>query len=182
MLSEHEGDEILAEIQRISVLLETYYEEMLYMDKTIIDIPKQYAKNKDFKSYENYKAIRSKNSPHYKLQHSYAYSDNGFRKVDGRYCIAVGSYFTTEIGQYLDIVLANGTIIPCVLGDQKADRHTDDLHIAHGSDGSIVEFIVDVSELTTKVYGGTGNVSDCYEEWQSPVVQAIVYNINVFDK
>ena len=100
--------------------------------------------------------------------------------VNGRFCIALGSYFTTEIGQYVDIVLANGTVIPCILGDQKADEHTDSLHVAHQTDGSVVEFIVDKQVLKEKAKT-RGNISYCCDDWNSPVVQVRVYNQNIFD-
>ena len=146
---------------------------------TTFNVPEQY-NSKDFKSFERWQSITAKNTPHYKLQNEYAYTgDDGIRMVDGRYCIALGSYFTTAIGQYVDIVLANGTVIPCILGDQKADIHTDDLHIAH-PDGSIVEFIVDM-DVIASLARKMGNMSYAYDEWRSPVVQVIVYDINHFD-
>lgn len=169
------------EVARVEAILAIYAEEMPYMNKAAISVPKSYSK-RDFKSYEDYRDITSPTSPHYRLQKHYAYTNSdGIRMVEGRYCIALGSYFTTTIGQYIDIVLANGAIIPCILGDQKADAHTDSLHIAHRTDGSVVEFIVDLDKLprTPKIMG---NISYSYDEWQSPVVQVIVYDINVFDK
>lgn len=169
------------EIIRIEEILTLYEYDALYMDKTIINVPVEYTK-RDFKSYEDYRNITSIYSPHYRLQHEYAYTgEDGIRMVNGRYCIALGSYFVTRIGQYVDIVLANGTIIPCILGDQKADHHTGDLHIAHSTDSSVVEFIVDrkvLPDLPRKM----GSISYSYSEWRSPVVQVIVYDINEFDR
>lgn len=144
-------------------------------------VPEKYNK-KDFKSYEIHTSITSKSSPHYKLQQNHAYTaPNGIRAVNERYCIALGSYFTTRIGQYVDVILANGTIIECILGDQKADRHTDDLHIAHRKDDSIVEFIVDKNVLDRDILYNYGNMSYLYDEWKSPVVKVVVYDINYFE-
>ena len=146
----------------------------------VFDVPKKYNK-KDFKSYEDYRAIKVEGMPHLFLQRYYAYTEpNGIRAIEDRYCIALGSYFTTEIGQYIDVVLENGTVIECILGDQKADRHTDDKHIAHLTDGSVVEFIIDKDVMNDRVEE-IGNISFLYEEWKSPVVQIIVYDINIFD-
>ena len=168
------------EIERITAVLDAYNKDLLILAGTTINVPKSYNK-KDFKSYEDYRKIKTKNTPHYKLQKQYAYTDEyGLRKVEDRYCIALGSYFTTEIGQYVDVVLKNGTIIHCILGDQKDDAHTDKLHIAHKSDGSIVEFIVDVKKLD-EIPKLMGNISYVHPEWKSPVVQIIVYDKNVFD-
>lgn len=178
--TEEDIEKIKNEINRVSEIIEQYMYDLNFTDKTVFNIPESY-NQRDFKSYESYKVITSKNSPHYKLQNQYAVTGpEGIRKVDDRFCIAVGSYFTTTIGQYIDIVLANGTIIPCILGDQKSDAHTDEQHIAHSTDGSIVEFIVDLdvlNELPRKM----GNISYVYSEWQSPVVQVIVYDTNFFD-
>lgn len=173
--------EVSHEIARVLDILALYENDALYINKTIIDVPVEYTK-KDFKSYEDYRDITSVTSPHYRLQRDYAYtSEDGIRMVDGRYCIALGSYFTRTIGQYIDIVLANGTVIPCILGDQKSDAHTDSLHVAHSVDSSVVEFIVDkkiLPDLPRKM----GSISYSYDEWRSPVVQVIVYNINIFNK
>jgi hypothetical protein len=149
---------------------------------TTIDVPEKYIKRSAFKSYESFRAITSVNTPHYKLQNQYAYTaPDGIRAVNGRYCIALGSYFTSRIGQYVDIVLQNGTIIECILGDQKSDAHTEWPHVAH-PDGSVVEFIIDKKVLPSSIVHSSGNVSDLYEEWQSPVVQIIVYDQNFFDE
>ena len=150
-------------------------------DYTVYSVPKKYNK-RDFKSYEIHTSITSKNTPHYELQRDHAYTaPNGIRAVNGRYCIALGSHFTTKIGQYVDIVLKNGTVIECILGDQKSDSHTDDLKIAHRKDGSIVEFIIDKKVLNEKILYVYGNMSYLYSEWKSPVVQVIVYDTNYFD-
>jgi hypothetical protein len=149
---------------------------------TEIEVPAQYLEYDDFKSYEDWRDIKSKNTPHYKLQNTYAYTgEDGIRMVEGRYCIAVGSYFTTRIGQYIDVVLQNGTVIKCILGDQKADAHTDELHISHKNDKSIVEFIIDKRVMNPRIIN-LGSVSYLYDEWQSPVVKILVYDYNFLDK
>ena len=148
---------------------------------TVYDVPSYYT-NRGFKSYEDYHKITSQSSTHYKLQNEYALTTcRGLRIVNQRYCIAVGSYFETRIGQYIDVVLENGTVIHCILGDQKADEHTDSAHIAHTTDGSVVEFIVDKPKMDD-IPRKMGNVSYVYEEWKSPVAQIIVYDINFFDE
>ena len=75
---------------------------------------------------------------------SYAYTgDYCIRMVDGRYLIALGTYYTSTIGQYVDIVLENGTVLPCILGDVKSPTHTDDTNRYQRWDKSVMEFIVD---------------------------------------
>lgn len=102
--------------------------------------------NNGFKAYMSYKAISSRNSSQYKLQQR-AYTGNyGIRMVDDRYCIAVGSYYTTQIGTKIDVIMENGNVIKCILGDVKADKHTDATNRANPN-GCIVEFIVDMNSL-----------------------------------
>jgi len=126
------------------------------------------------KSYMPYKAITSKSSNQYKLQ-KIAYTGNyGIRQVNGRYCIAVGSAYTTEIGTYIDLVLDNGTVIPCILGDCKDDRHTDSSNKV-SSDGALAEFIVDISSLNTMVRK-MGSLDYACEEWNSKITKIRIYN------
>lgn len=102
--------------------------------------------NNSFKAYMSYTAITNTSSPQYKLQQQ-AYTGNyGIRMVDDRYCIAVGSYYTTTIGTKIDVIMENGHVIKCIVGDCKADAHTDSTHRANPN-GCVVEFIVDMSAL-----------------------------------
>lgn len=135
-----------------------------------------------FKSYMDYRTITSKNSKQYKLQSQYAVTgDYGIRMVNGRYCVAVGSHFTSDIGQYFDLILTNGTVIPCVLADQKADRHTDSNNIITMHNGCMSEFVVDSMSLNSLVRAH-GDISKANDEWRYPVKTVRVYNTNVFTK
>ena len=138
--------------------------------------------NSGFKSFMDYRAITSTGSDQYKLQTLYAETgSNGIRMVNGRYCVAVGSHFTSDIGQYFDLILANGTVIPCVLSDQKADVHTDSGNIVTEHNGCVSEFVVDTGYLNSAVKQ-RGNISYAKEGWDSPVAELKLYNKNVFDE
>ena len=127
------------------------------------------------KSYMSYRAITAIASKQFQLQKK-AYTGNyGIRMINGRYLVAVGSHYTKKVGQYLDIVLDNETVIPCILGDRKADRHTDSSNRYTKHDKSVVEFIVDPSYLPSKVKK-MGNISYAKKSWNSGVDKVIVYN------
>lgn len=135
-----------------------------------------------FKSYMDYRTITATSTRQYQLQNRYAETgDYGIRMVNGRYCIALGSYFTDDVGQYVDLILENGTVIPCVLADQKADAHTDSNNIVTVHSGCMSEFVVDSNSLNNcaKKYG---NISMCCDEWNSRVVKVKVYNKNIFEE
>lgn len=132
--------------------------------------------NSGFKSFMDYRCITATGSKQYELQHVLAYTGKyGIRQIDGRYCVAIGSYFTTEIGTYFDLVLENGTIIPCVLGDAKADQDTDSSNIITEHNGCLSEFIVDTPSLYSEAKR-MGNVSYCNTNWNSPVAKIRVYD------
>lgn len=141
-------------------------------------------KTSGFKSYMGYKRgssiIFHKKSRQYKLQTVAETSEEGVRTVNGRYCVALGSYYTNRIGQYFDLVLENGTVIECILADAKADCHTDSSNRITVANGCMSEFVVDLSVLpkNAKI---RGNVSYCKEEWNSPVKYVRVYEENYFD-
>ena len=123
--------------------------------------------HKDFKSYMGYKAITNKSSRQYQLQ-QIAYTDeNGLRKINDRYCVAIGSHWNVDMGENFDLVLENGTVIPCVKADAKADRDTDSSNI-YTANGCCSEFIVDTANLNS-VARSSGNVSNINPLWNSPV-------------
>lgn len=119
---------------------------------------KEAPSNSSFKTWMGYTAITSVTSPQYKLQQKCTTGDYGIRTYDGRYCIALGTYYTKEIGQYVDVELTNGTILKCVLGDVKSDKHTDSMNRQMSQNGNVVEFIVDMSSLDSRAKS-SGNIS-----------------------
>lgn len=114
-----------------------------------------------------------KESEQYALQQKAVTGKYGIRTVNGRYCIAVGSRFCSAIGTKIDVVLENGTVIECILGDQKADKDTDVSNSYHLCDGSYVEFIVDRDKFNQEAKR-SGNVSSI-EEFAGKVTEIRVY-------
>lgn len=137
--------------------------------------------NSGFKSYMDYRTITDISSRQYMLQAYYAKTgDYGIRMVGDRYCVALGSYFISEIGQYFDIILENGTVIPCIMADQKDDVDTDESNAITVHNGCMSEFVVDVDMLdeNAKIHG---DMSYCTDEWNSQISEIKIYNNNVFD-
>lgn len=137
-----------------------------YVDK---DTPKN-----SFKSYMSYKAISNKNSKQYKLQQKAITGTYGIRMVDNRYCVALGSYYTHKIGQKVDLIMDDGTIIPCIVGDGKADIHTDSKN-QKTQNGCISEFIVDISVLN-KDAKRSGNISSCSKKFNQSIKKIRIWN------
>ncbi len=100
---------------------------------------------------------------------------DGFMKLDDRYLIAVGSRFNTVAGQHIDLVLANGLIIKCIMGDAKADCDTDATNTFTYKSSCCSEFIIDSKTIRSDIYE-RGNASIKYATWDAPVVKVVVYD------
>lgn len=140
----------------------------------IVNVP-EYDKYEGFKTWMPYTSISCIESPQYKLQQIAYTGTYGIRMYEGRYCIAVGTAVTSDVGVYIDVILENGTVIPCIVGDIKADIHTNDDNIFTLHSNCCSEFIVDMKHLDSYVRL-TGNVSKACAEWNSKVVKFKVYN------
>lgn len=118
-----------------------------------------------------------KKIPQGKLKSEYHLNyKSGVWMIGNRYCIAIGSYYTKEIGSKIDLVLSlNGKkhILKCITADTKADKDTVNNHRVH-KDGSVVEFVVKTSELPSKVKL-TGDVSYAGEKFKGKIEKIRVY-------
>lgn len=130
-----------------------------------------------FKSYMPHNLFSTK-SEQYKLQEKCNTGTYGIRQYNGRFCVALGSHFNAEIGQYFDLILENGTVIPCIMADQKADCHTDSSNIVTSANGCMTEFVVDMHSLNTNAKR-MGDISYCTDEWKSRVYAVKVYDEKV---
>lgn len=131
--------------------------------------------NNSFKSYMDADTITSRNTDQYKLKAKYVIDEQtGIWTVDERYCIAVGSYYTQSIGTYIDVVMKNGNILQCILGECKRNRDTDHTN-RQNPNGSVVEFIVNTSSMQSMVRK-MGNCSYACEEMKGEIKSIIVYD------
>ena len=124
-------------------------------------------------SFMDYRCITNTSSRQYKLQKKAYTGSYGIRQVDGRYCVAVGSYYTEKIGTYIDLILKNGTVIPCILADCKANKDTDGKN-QKTADGSLIEFVVDTPKLSKKVRI-RGDVAYSTKAWNSKIVKIKIH-------
>jgi hypothetical protein len=107
-----------------------------------------------FKSYMDWECITNTNSTQYKLQQDCWTDDTGLRRYGDDYVVALGSYYAKYIGERFRVTLSTGEDFPAVVGDFKADCHTDSLnrYTPMGDGGkNVVEFVVDTQELDDTV-------------------------------
>ena len=178
-------------VKEVEVEVPVYIEVPIFIEVKPEDTNKQIKKEKEisykttkivgssgFKSYMSYKAITKKDSKQYKLQQLAHTDSQGFRKYEGQYIVAVGTGVGGTVGQFIDIILENGTHIPAVIGDIKSDKDTDESNIfCHN--GCCTELIVENKTLISSVKI-SGDCSYANPEWQSPVVAINVLERNVF--
>lgn len=176
------NDEVIYRIFNRKWALISYDDKFAYVSL-------KYIKNKPFayeeydtvresqKSYMDYRKITLTSSKQYDLEtNGYAYTGNhGIRMINGRYLCAIGTYYSDDVGRYVDLVLENGTIIPCILGDIKADKDTDSTNRYTVHDHSVVEFIVDTYSLSSTVRH-MGNLNYANEDWNSSITAIRVYD------
>jgi hypothetical protein len=133
------------------------------------------------KTFMGYKTITDKKSEQYALQQD-AYTDSeGFRRIDDRYCVAIGTAFGVKAGQLFDATLENGTTIKCIVGDIKKEFDTDSTNV-FTTNGCCLEFIVDTKKLYGTIVMKRGDCSFRCEEWDSPCVSFKIYDLNYFEK
>ena len=106
--------------------------------------------NTSFKSYMDYRAITNKNSAQWDLQTKCWTDKDGLRRKGDYYVVALGSYYADHIGDRFIITLDTGVEIPVIVGDLKADKHTDATNrytLTEDGRKNILEFVVDTQSL-----------------------------------
>lgn len=104
----------------------------------------------EFKCFEDYRCITCTGTPQYELQQKAWTDAYGLRRIDGFYCVALGSAYGTEIGTKYIVKLSTGAEFLAILADQKADCDTVEGH-TRDRNGAVIEFVVDQDSLTDTV-------------------------------
>jgi len=126
---------------------------------TVLQAPIPAARSQ-FKSWMDWRSITYRNSRQWRMQQIAYTCEIGFRRVDGLYMIALGTYFLYQgVGDVFDITLSSGITFRGIVGDIKSDRHTDPTNRFHVSDGSVVEFIVDRQVMCRYALFTRGDIS-----------------------
>ena len=98
-----------------------------------------------FKSMMDYRKITSKGTAQYKYREIASDdSETGIRVYQGRYLIAISISFG-NVGDFIDVKLDSGQIIPAVIGDIKANTS------CKHPDGSMIEFIVNIDKIDNRI-------------------------------
>lgn len=111
------------------------------------------------KTYTDYRYYNLRYTPHYRMQQS-AYTDSdGLRRFNQDYIVALGAFYSTDIGDRFKVTLENGSEFTIILGDGK-DPADCDPHNMYAPcidyDGTncanVLEFIIDSDVMAEDVY------------------------------
>ena len=124
-------------------------------NREFLEVPNE---DTSFKSYMSYTAITDKKSLQYKMQQEAWTDENGLRRYNDAYMVAMGTFYANGCGEYFEVTRESGESFTVVTGDIKSDSHTDDRNMYSPIyiDGemkyaNILEFIVDTSDLSRSV-------------------------------
>lgn len=102
---------------------------------------------KDFKSYLPYDAITNQWSQQWKLQQQAYTNEDGIRCIDGIPMVAVGTGWGLSVGDIALVTCSNNNSFKVMIGDIKADIHTDAENKTTIASGCRCEFIVELNKL-----------------------------------
>jgi len=145
------------QISKVEEIIDVQEDKELYSYNTL-ELPTE--ATGEFKTYMDYRKITDKTSKQWNLQQLATTNEKGFRVFNGRYLVAVGTYYANEVGKELKITLDNDFVFYAIVGDIKMDMHTDANNQYIPINGNIVEFIVDTNKLDpiTKKLGDVSNL------------------------
>ena len=172
---ESENSELKNNISQLEEKIDSFEEEI---KEEINEIPEPQdtiivqATKKDFKSYMPYTAITNKSSVQYKLQQQALTNEDGIRCLESRPMVAVGTGWGLKVGDTALVTCENGNSFEVVIGDIKADIHTDTNNKTTISNGCRCEFIVDINSLNTIVkHNGNVAVLEKYNGYITNIVK-----------
>ena len=99
------------------------------------------------KTYMDYRCITAPSSDQWAMQQTAWTDQYGFRRDNetGYYMVAMGTYYAEKCGKAFEITFDQYNTIRVIVGDIKADIHTDELN--QHRNGNVVEFIVDADAI-----------------------------------
>lgn len=112
----------------------------------------------DFKSYLPYDAITNQTSRQWQLQQQATTNEDGIRCIDGIPMVAIGTGWGLSVGDIALVTCDNGNSFKVMIGDIKADIHTDAANKTTVASGCRCEFIVELNKLVPHVKS-MGNVA-----------------------
>lgn len=130
------------------------------------------------KHFTDYRFYNLWYTPHYRLQQS-AYTDkDGLRRFNDDYIVAMGKFYSEDIGDRFHVTLDTGVEFTVILGDGKHPSDCDInnmyapcMNYADEDCANLLEFIVDDSIMSADVYA-YGSI-DCIDKFKGNIVKMV---------
>lgn len=139
-----------------------------------------------YKAFERWTSLNAVGSTQWRLQQIARTAENGIRVVKDpegfdRYCVALGTFWAgghpEHIGRCVDIVMVNGAVLRCVLGDVKRTEDTKRKENKYGAgNNDVLEFIVELKELP-EAARASGDCSKISQEFEGDAKEMIVWDM-----
>lgn len=133
-----------------------------------------------------YTAVNDRSMPQWRLQQIAKTAENGVRVVqdangEWRYCVALPVYWAGgthyDIGGCMDIYMANGAVLKCVLGDTKRIRKSVNGEGKYGiGHNEVIEVQCDLSKIPPYALQ-RGDASFIGAEWEGEVTKIVVLDM-----
>ena len=109
-------------------------------------------------TYMGWQCITSPSSAQYKLREDAGmnFNSDGIGIINGRYVIACTTTYG-KVGDYLDVVQSDGTVIPCIIGDIKSSGDSGCNKWGHNNGQNVIEFVVDKNTWYSSSKGGSAS-------------------------
>lgn len=146
--------------------IDSEQKDYILIDYDVSDI------DNSFKSYMDFRTLDDENSIQYEIQNLAYTDDEGFRKIDDDYLIALGTFYTEQCNEKFEIELSDGRIFTALTGDIKADVDTNSTHQYHTINGNMIEFIVD-TDLINELSMEMGDMS--YSGFEGKIIRISKY-------
>lgn len=147
------------------------------VEGSVINIPAGLGK---IHTYMGWQMITAPSSQQYKLREEAGmnFDEEGFGIIGDRYVIACTTTFG-NVGDCVDFVQEDGSVLKCVIGDIKSQEyvpwdHNPANQWGHNDGQCIVEFVVDKNTWYNCGHPNPGN-KGCHPEWHQNITQAINY-------
>lgn len=130
----------------------------------------------NIKTYTDYRHYNLWYTPHYRLQQAAYTDENGLRRFNDDYIVALGKFYSESIGDRFKVTLDTGREFTVIFGDGKAPVDCDENNMytpCRNYDGekcaNVLEFIIDSDVMAKEVYA-YGSI-DCIEEFKGNIVK-----------
>ncbi len=121
-------------------------------------------------SYMGWQCITAKSSNQYKLREAAGmnFDSEGFGRIGDRYVVATTTTFG-NVGDYIDVVQSDGSVIKCIIGDIKNQNDAGCNKWGHQNGQCVLEFVVDKSSW----YGTNKTVTGYHPEWNQNISKIV---------